>query len=370
MASWPAARRMGGGAAAAAELEESLEMNSSMAFGFLLVASGMLLSLYLLLQAGFTVVLLLIVALFTLASSHALASLLAPASAALLPARLKTATVSLGPCGEAELATLLVWPLCLALAGTWFLCRRTTWAWALQDVLGAAVCATFVRTVQLPSLEVGVQLLGLMFLYDIFMVFLSPLFFHKSVMMSVATAGQPSATVRADGTCERYDGERMPMLLMIPRGDPSRGDYAMLGLGDIVVPGLLLTFAARCDLSLRGAASPFGYWGAASAGYLAGLACALAANMYHLTINGVQGQPALLYLVPLTTGPVSLLAHLRGELPRLWSGEALLPATQRSLRPVGAAGGAADEALVSQQLCGFAAAPAPLEGSSHYKPLP
>lgn len=107
-------------------------MNSSMAIGFLLVASGMLLSLYLLLQAGFTVVLLLIVALFTLASSHALASLLAPASAALLPARLKTATVSLGPCGEAELATLLVWPLCLALAGTWFLCRRATWAWALQ----------------------------------------------------------------------------------------------------------------------------------------------------------------------------------------------------------------------------------------------
>ena len=84
--------------------------------------------------------------------------------------------------------------------------------------------------------------------------------------------------------------------------------------------------------------------GAASAGYLAGLSCALAANMYHLTINGVQGQPALLYLVPLTIGPVSLLAHLRGELPRLWSGEALLPATQRSLRPVGAAGGAADEA--------------------------
>ena len=42
----------------------------------------------------------------------------------------------------------------------------------------------------------------------------------------------------------------------------------MLGLGDIVVPGLLLTFAARCDLSLRGAASPLGYWGAAAAGYL------------------------------------------------------------------------------------------------------
>ena len=84
--------------------------------------------------------------------------------------------------------------------------------------------------------------------------------------------------------------------------------------------------------------------GAASAGYLAGLSCALAANMYHLTINGVQGQPALLYPVPLTIGPVSLLAYSRGELPRLWSGEALLPATQRSLRPVGAAGGAADEA--------------------------
>jgi hypothetical protein len=35
------------------------------------------------------------------------------------------------------------------------------------------------------------------------------------------------------------------------------------------------------------------------------------------------GQPALLYLVPLTVGPVALRAHLRGELDALWRGRSV-----------------------------------------------
>ena len=43
------------------------------------------------------------------------------------------------------------------------------------------------------------------------------------------------------------------MLLLLPRIDDYTGGYTMLGLGDIVLPGLLVAFAARyvyffCDI--------------------------------------------------------------------------------------------------------------------------
>ena len=43
----------------------------------------------------------------------------------------------------------------------------------------------------------------MMFFYDVFMVFISPLLFHgESVMMTVATAGEPTAAVEHDtGQC-------------------------------------------------------------------------------------------------------------------------------------------------------------------------
>lgn len=40
------------------------------------------------------------------------------------------------------------------------------------------------------------------------------------------------------------------MLLEIPRLFDYTGGYAMLGLGDIVIPGLLLSFAHRFDVSV------------------------------------------------------------------------------------------------------------------------
>jgi hypothetical protein len=194
------------------------------------------------------------------------------------------------------------------------------------------------------------------------------------------------------------------MLLLVPRASsPSSQDYAMLGLGDVVIPGLLLTLAARADLASGwkavaarpargkggwGLCSELGwglgggtYWLVASLGYGAGLALALLANAYNITINGVQGQPALLYLVPCTLGAVAGRAYLRGELSRLWDGSALEPTGTR--QPVGAVpeggsgfceaggrgAGAEDEPSVQQQLCGRGAASG-CDNASHYTPLP
>ena len=107
--------------------------------------------------------------------------------------------------------------LAAAVGVLWYVERRAPWAWVLQDVLGATLCCSFLRTLSLPSLRVGAVLEGAMFCYDIFMVFVSPAIFHASVMMTVATAGAPTASIGAAGVCERSEGEKMPMLLLVPR---------------------------------------------------------------------------------------------------------------------------------------------------------
>lgn len=78
------------------------------------------------------------------------------------------------------------------------------------------------------------------FFYDIFFVFITPLFFDgQSIMLTVAKGGG-SDTI-ADDFCFKYPEEReckgidfLPMLLIIPRfNDYTRGS-SLLGLGDIV----------------------------------------------------------------------------------------------------------------------------------------
>ena len=58
-------------------------------------------------------------------------------------------------------------------------------------------------------------------------------------------------------------------------------------------------------------------------GYAIGLAVTLAANTYGWTFNGVQGQPALLYLVPGVLGAIGVRALLEGEVGSIWSGGVL-----------------------------------------------
>ena len=166
-------------------------------------------------------------------------------------------------------------------------------------------------------------------------------------MLAVATAGAPTASVNALGKCERTQGDTVPMLFALPRlspltslyadvyatgaapppplpllppaagdGGPSsaaleigslwwrvsgaHGQFQMIGLGDIVLPAFAIAFARRIDLATapeRAAVPSCGYYAWAVCGYGAGLAVTLAANVYGWTINGVEGQPALLYLV-------------------------------------------------------------------------
>jgi signal peptide peptidase-like protein 2B len=246
----------------------------------------------------------------------------------------------------------------LSLVIVWYFNRHQ--CWYLQNLFGITLCFVFLKTMRLPKLSVGAWLLGLAFLYDIFFVFVTPLLFGRSVMVDVASGGPAAASmVGYPGLdyCERYprtpiciDPEPLPMLLIFPRVLDWRQGRAMLGLGDIVLPGLLLVFALRFDdsqqkqpcqgkrMSMRfnsdvaneeEEAQPWisktmmttmiitrpqsRYFVATSLGYAVGLALAnMAVAWMHM------GQPALMYLVPCTLGALIGCAHVAGDLHVMW----------------------------------------------------
>lgn len=113
------------------------------------------------------------------------------------------------------------------LAGTWYL----THYWLLNNILAVFLALTFLKTLRLTTLIPGMVLLGLLFFYDIFWVFISPYFTTggKSVMVAVAT------------------GLDIPIKLVMPHltVDYPTSQCSLLGLGDILIPGIFIIFLAR-----------------------------------------------------------------------------------------------------------------------------
>ncbi|XP_073312818.1 signal peptide peptidase-like 4 [Primulina huaijiensis] len=202
--------------------------------------------------------------------------------------------------GAVSYLTLAISPLCISFAVLWAVYRHVSFAWIGQDILGIALIVTVLQIIRVPNLKVGTVLLGCAFMYDIFWVFVSKWFFHKSVMIVVA---------RGDGSGE--DG--IPMLLKIPRMFDPWGGYSIIGFGDIILPGLLVAFSLRydwlCKKSLKA-----GYFLWAMLAYGLGLLVTYVA----LNLMDGHGQPALLYIVPFTLGTLITLGKTRGDLKHLW----------------------------------------------------
>lgn len=301
------------------EDEEIWELDTKHAVAFIVGAGVFLTLLYYIKVGRFIPVL------FAISATGTLTQIaVAPLLNALVPA-IASRQLSLPGCclggGSLPLAEVLGFLLSATLAVAWYLHRRT-W-WLVQDVFGVSLCFLFLRTVQVPNLKVATILLSMAFFYDIFFVFISPLFFGSSVMEDVATGG-PSAATRSGypgvDYCERYpeyeaclDPEPMPMLLVMPRILNWVGGASMLGLGDIIMPGMLLSFALRFDYSPRSLGE--NYYRSMCIGYMLGLGLANVAVMLMQI-----GQPALMYLVPTTLGFLLVLSWQNGDLRALWIG--------------------------------------------------
>ncbi|KLJ10983.1 minor histocompatibility antigen H13 [Blastomyces silverae] len=222
--------------------------------------------------------------------------------------------------------------------------------WWLTNFLGFSVSYGAMQFMSPTTFGTASLVLGALFFYDIYFVFFTPL------MVTVAKSLD------------------IPVKLVFPRpgapgADPAVESMAMLGLGDIVVPGMVIGLALRFDLFLYYKAkaalleksekipyvSAAGRWGerfwttwftstsryapiaypqrldgkltfheaknfpktyfhASIVGYVIGmLATLLAMQISH------HAQPALLYLVPGVLGSLWITALVRGDINEMWN---------------------------------------------------
>ena len=88
-------------------------------------------------------------------------------------------------------------------------------------------------------------------------------------------------------------------------------NMAMLGLGDIVIPGIFIALLLRYDHSLK-RGSNFYFWTCFLA-YIAGLLATIGIMHFYK-----HAQPALLYLVPACLGAPILMALVRGDVQSMF----------------------------------------------------
>lgn len=176
--------------------------------------------------------------------------------------------------------------------------------WVTNNLLGVAFSIYGIENLHLSSFKAGTLLLCGLFIYDIFWVFAT------DVMTSVAK------------------GIDAPILLQFPQdiyrvGWLEAKKYSMLGLGDIVIPGIFIALLRRFDQRLgesqdgkRVQAGKKGrfYFIATVVAYALGLFLTMFV-MHHFK----AAQPALLYLVPTCLIIPLLLATIRGEVSDLWN---------------------------------------------------
>ena len=176
-------------------------------------------------------------------------------------------------------ATVIYWSP-IALESKFLVSNALAWALAMASL----------ASISLGSFQTGAILLAGLFAYDIFFVF------GSDVMMTVAT--KVEAPVKFLYTAPPSD---------TPRDYP----FSVLGLGDVVVPGIFVRFMSRIDEVL---VPTYSYFTATTAAYAAGLAICFTVN----EITGA-GQPALLYLDPACVGTALAVGAANGQLQEVWS---------------------------------------------------
>jgi minor histocompatibility antigen H13 len=179
----------------------------------------------------------------------------------------------------------LVGILIAAGVGFWYFVTKH---WIANNFVGMTLCVLAVEFIRLNKFVNGFLLLGGLFFYDIFWVFGTP------VMVSVAK------TLDA------------PIKVTFPRDLLENGIYAkqlaLLGLGDIVVPGIFIAMLLRFDRSLNKQGGNH-YFKAGFFAYIVGLFITFVFMHVFKT-----AQPALLYLVPTCISAPLALAWVKGEL--------------------------------------------------------
>lgn len=285
------------------EEEESLTMSTAIILGWVVLIVAFLLLLFFF----YNVCVYIVIFMFCLGAWNALFICLIPFVRKVVKWSARTPVIPLLKT-QFYYVSIVFACICLVPVVCWFVYRHEDFAWILQDILGAAFCISVLKIIHMPNFKLCVLLLGLLFIYDLFFVFITPLISKdgESVMIKVATGGEGAT-------------EKLPILFMFPSfsSSPYRSckGYSLLGFGDVLIPGLLVGFCHGFDLKVR---SMKVYFVASVCAYGVGLLCTFLALILMET-----GQPALVYIVPITLFTVTVVGLLRRELKALWNGAPL-----------------------------------------------
>jgi len=177
-----------------------------------------------------------------------------------------------------------------AIVGVWYV---STKHWICNNVLGLSFSIQGITLLSLGSYKIGCILLGGLFFYDIFWVF------GTDVMVTVAKS---------------FDA---PIKLLFPKQLFAETlQFSMLGLGDIVIPGIFIALLLRFDVHRAPKNQPNIsklYFIVCFIAYILGLGTTI--FVMHVF---KAAQPALLYLVPACLGCSLFTAVSRGEIQPLF----------------------------------------------------
>lgn len=189
----------------------------------------------------------------------------------------------------------LVCLLISSVVGVWYLLKKH---WIANNLFGLAFALNGVELLHLNNVSTGCILLGGLFIYDVFWVF------GTNVMVTVAKSFEA------------------PIKLVFPQDLLEKGleasNFAMLGLGDIVIPGIFIALLLRFDVSLKKNSRTYFY--SSFLAYIFGLG--LTIFVMH---TFKHAQPALLYLVPACVGFPVIVALFKGELTEMFRYEETSP---------------------------------------------
>lgn len=174
------------------------------------------------------------------------------------------------------------------IVGIWYYMTKY---WIANNILGIAFSIEGIALLSLASYKVGCILLGGLFFYDIFWVF------GTDVMVSVAKS---------------FDA---PVKLLFPKSFfDTPLQFSMLGLGDIVIPGIFIAFLLRYDAFRATNQNRFSkaYFKTTFVAYFFGLVTTIFVMHFFQA-----AQPALLYLVPFCIFSSFGLSMIRGETSHL-----------------------------------------------------
>uniref|UniRef100_A0AAR2JD00 Histocompatibility (minor) 13 n=1 Tax=Pygocentrus nattereri TaxID=42514 RepID=A0AAR2JD00_PYGNA len=189
--------------------------------------------------------------------------------------------------------------ICLGISsvvGVWYVLKKH---WVANNLFGLAFALNGVELLHLNNVSTGCILLGGLFVYDVFWVF------GTNVMVTVAKSFEA------------------PIKLVFPQDLLERGldasNFAMLGLGDVVIPGTFRHVILKKNSRT--------YFYTSFFAYIFGLGFTI-----FIMHTFKHAQPALLYLVPACIGFPVVVALVKGELTEMFSyesSEEVLPHTPR-----------------------------------------